>query len=72
MGYLGNIYQEKLYKKHQPKRGPEARLYTAMHGGLMFPAGLLIFAFTPGRGHWSGPVIGLFVVSVLCALGFTE
>lgn len=83
-GYFGNIYQEKLYKRHQPTRGPEARLYTSMHGGLMFPgapyvsqilrevqadpsdtptAGLFIFAFTPGRAHWMGPIIGLFMVS---------
>ena len=27
-------------------------------------AGLFIFAFTPGRTHWMGPVIGLFLVSL--------
>ncbi|THG98765.1 hypothetical protein EW026_g3482 [Hermanssonia centrifuga] len=45
LGGLGNIYQEKLYKKNQPTRGPEARLYIAMVAAITFPAGLFIYAW---------------------------
>lgn len=62
LGYLSNIYQERLYQRHVAKRGPEARLYAAMVGGIMFPFGVFIFAFASGRGHWMGPVVGLVMV----------
>lgn len=62
IGGVTNIYQEKLYKRHVAKRGPEARLYACMVGGLMFPSGIFIFAFSQGRGHWAGPCVGLIVV----------
>ncbi|ORY75032.1 MFS general substrate transporter [Leucosporidium creatinivorum] len=62
LGYFTNLYQEQLYQKHHAKRGPEARLYMSMAGGLIFPAGCWIFAFASGRGHWMGPVVGLVMV----------
>ncbi|KAI5477994.1 Major Facilitator Superfamily protein [Pseudohyphozyma bogoriensis] len=61
LGFLTNIYQEKLYRKNVGTRGPEARLYAACVGGLVLPAGLFIFAFSQGRGHWMGPIIGLLL-----------
>lgn len=37
IGWVANLYQEKLYQKHYAKRGPEARLLMAMLAGLVFP-----------------------------------
>ncbi|KAM0756467.1 MFS general substrate transporter [Meredithblackwellia eburnea MCA 4105] len=59
IGWVTNLYQEKLYRSTVAKRGPEARLYASCVGGLAFPAGLFIFAFSQGRGHWMGPTVGL-------------
>ncbi|KAI5475623.1 hypothetical protein MNV49_001133 [Pseudohyphozyma bogoriensis] len=60
LGFLANFYQERLYQRTVATRGPEARLYASCVGGLLFPIGLIIFAFAPGRTHWMGPVMGLF------------
>ncbi|SCV68698.1 BQ2448_819 [Microbotryum intermedium] len=65
IGFVSNFYQERLYQRYVGTRGPEARLYAALIGGMIFPMGTLIFAFTQGRTHWIGPVIGL----MLCFLG---
>ncbi|KAK4050498.1 hypothetical protein OIO90_005081 [Microbotryomycetes sp. JL221] len=62
IGYGTNYYQEHLYRKYHAIKGPEARLYAAMAGGVIFPIGTLIFAFASGRGHWMGPTIGLVLV----------
>lgn len=62
LGWLTNLYQERLYTHYVAKRGPEARLYACMVGGLLFPSGIFIFAFSQGRGHWIGPCIGLVIV----------
>ncbi len=64
LGGITNLFQERLYAKNVAKRGPEARLYLCMAGGLLFPSGILIFAFSQGRGHWMGPVFGLGCVSL--------
>ncbi|SCZ90779.1 BZ3500_MvSof-1268-A1-R1_Chr1-3g02242 [Microbotryum saponariae] len=65
LGFVSNFYQERLYQRHVATRGPEARLYAALIGGMIFPIGTFIFAFTQGRTHWMGPVIGL----MLCFFG---
>ncbi|GAA5894174.1 hypothetical protein JCM5296_004675 [Sporobolomyces johnsonii] len=62
LGFATNFYQERLYRKHVAKRGPEARLYSSLVGGLVFPAGALILAFSQGRGHWMGPIVGLVLI----------
>ncbi|POY70052.1 hypothetical protein BMF94_6939 [Rhodotorula taiwanensis] len=62
IGFGTNFYQEKLYQKHVATRGPEARLYASLIGGLVFPAGAYILAFSQGRGHWMGPVVGLTMI----------
>ncbi|GAA5918369.1 hypothetical protein JCM1841_002191 [Sporobolomyces salmonicolor] len=62
IGFGSNFYQERLYRKHVAKRGPEARLYSSLVGGLVFPAGALILAFSQGRGHWMGPIVGLVLI----------
>ncbi|KAM0793342.1 hypothetical protein ACM66B_000797 [Microbotryomycetes sp. NB124-2] len=62
IGYVTNYIQEYLYRLKVADKGPEARLYAAMAGGVIFPIGTIIFAFASGRGHWMGPVIGLVLV----------
>ncbi|GAA5908018.1 hypothetical protein JCM8208_004025 [Rhodotorula glutinis] len=61
-GAISSYYQERLYRKNVAKRGPEARLYASLVGGLVFPAGAFILAFSQGRGHWMGPVVGLTMI----------
>ncbi|KAI5481154.1 Major Facilitator Superfamily protein [Pseudohyphozyma bogoriensis] len=62
IGHVTNRYQEKLYQKRVAKQGPEARLYAALVGAVLFPSGLFIFAFSQGRGHWMGPICGLVII----------
>lgn len=62
IGFGANLYQERLYRKHVARRGPEARLYASLVGGLVFPAGAFILAFSQGRGHWMGPVVGVALI----------
>ncbi|GAA5858755.1 hypothetical protein JCM8547_004973 [Rhodosporidiobolus lusitaniae] len=62
IGFGASFYQDKLYRENVAKRGPEARLYASLIGGLVFPAGAFILAFSQGRGHWMGPVVGLTMV----------
>ncbi|GJN92132.1 hypothetical protein Rhopal_005162-T1 [Rhodotorula paludigena] len=59
IGFGTNFIQERMYRSHVAKRGPEARLYASLVGGLVFPAGAFILAFSQGRGHWMGPIVGL-------------
>ncbi|GAA6043247.1 hypothetical protein JCM8097_008485 [Rhodosporidiobolus ruineniae] len=59
IGFGASFYQDKLYRKHVATRGPEARLYASLVGSLVFPAGAFILAFSQGRGHWMGPIVGL-------------
>lgn len=66
IGFLSSYYlQEKWYQKNVVKKGPEARLYLSLIGGILFPIGAFILAFSQGRGHWFGPVVGMFLVSSL-------
>jgi hypothetical protein len=46
LSFLFNFYQEYLYRKHVKTRGPEARLYAAMVGGVCFAVGCFIYAWT--------------------------
>ena len=62
VGFGANLYQERLYRKRVARRGPEARLYASLIGGLVFPAGAFILAFSQGRGHWMGPVVGVALI----------
>jgi len=61
LGMAINLWQERLYNKHYPSRGVEARLYVACYLCWLFPGGIFIVAFSQGRGHWMGPVVGLAV-----------
>jgi len=67
VGFLSNYHQERLYRQagqrapsgHAP---PEARLYWAAVGGLLFPIGTIVFAWT-GKPHihWVVPAIMLCI-----------
>ncbi|KAI0060642.1 MFS general substrate transporter [Artomyces pyxidatus] len=46
LGFISNMHQERLYQKGHQKRGPEARLYWACCGGVLFPIGMFIYAWT--------------------------
>ncbi|KAJ3477006.1 hypothetical protein NLI96_g10762 [Meripilus lineatus] len=60
LGYLTTLYQEVLYKKNVATRGPEARLYASMFAAVLFPAGMLIYAWCTLPGiHWISLTIGI-------------
>ncbi|TFK68727.1 MFS general substrate transporter [Pluteus cervinus] len=46
IGSFSNVFQERLYRKYQKVRGPEARLFGACFSGILFPAAMFLFAFT--------------------------
>ena len=49
-------------RKHYKYRHQEARLYMACFGGILFPAGMLVYAGTATESvHWIGMVIGMIV-----------
>jgi hypothetical protein len=67
IGFLSNYHQEHLYRRaaarsvtgHAP---PEARLYWAAMGGVLFPVGMLVFAWTGTPDiHWAVPAVMLCI-----------
>ena len=67
-GILGNLInpiQERLYAKHYPTKGPEARLYLACAGAIFFPIGCFIYAWTSfPHTNIAGPVVGVTTLMV--------
>lgn len=65
LGFLSNYHQERLYRRAGSESSPpppEARLYWAAIGGLLFPVGTLIFAWTGKPAvHWVVPAIMLCI-----------
>ncbi|KAI0630775.1 MFS general substrate transporter [Trametes polyzona] len=62
-GLAIQLYQEKLYAKYAPKRGPEARLFSACVGAVLFPSGIFIYAWCTFESvHWIGMAMGIFVI----------
>lgn len=43
LGLAISIYTDKLYHREVAQRGAEARMWTGMAGGIMFPVGCWIF-----------------------------
>ena len=67
LGFASNYHQEHLYTKAAMKRKgrapPEARLYWAAYGGLLFPLATFGFAWT-GRPSVPWPVPAVFLCFV--------
>ncbi|KAJ7607992.1 MFS general substrate transporter [Mycena polygramma] len=62
LGFGTNLYQETLYRKYFPSRGPEARLYAACAAAAMFPAGMFIYAWCAQPDiHWIVPILGVML-----------
>ncbi|KAF6753121.1 MFS polyamine transporter [Ephemerocybe angulata] len=62
LGFFANLYQERLYRKHFPSRGIEARLYLACAAGVLFPVGMMIYAWACfPHVHWMGLAVGITV-----------
>ncbi|RPD64468.1 MFS general substrate transporter [Lentinus tigrinus ALCF2SS1-7] len=62
VGEAIQMYQEKLYAKYQPTKGPEARLYSACLAAVLFPVGMFLYAWcTFPSVPWIGMVMGIFV-----------
>ncbi|KAG1776576.1 major facilitator superfamily domain-containing protein, partial [Suillus placidus] len=60
LGYLANVYEERLYKKYVHCKGQEARLYMACVASITLPTGMLIFAWTARADiPWIVPLVGL-------------
>ncbi|KAF8889266.1 MFS general substrate transporter [Infundibulicybe gibba] len=62
IGFCTNFYQESLYQKYFPKRGPEARLYMACVAALFLPIGMFIYAWSSFTFvHWIAQAVGITV-----------
>ncbi|KDQ50141.1 hypothetical protein JAAARDRAFT_186488 [Jaapia argillacea MUCL 33604] len=62
LGLLTNLYQERLYQKYFPTRGPEARLYCACAAAVLFPIGMFIYAWSSFPFvHWLGLAFGITI-----------
>ncbi|ODO01705.1 hypothetical protein I350_06531 [Cryptococcus amylolentus CBS 6273] len=64
IGLFAQFHQESLYRraaiKHNGKAPPEARLYWAAYGGLLFPLALYVYAWTGQPSvHWAVPGVAL-------------
>ncbi len=63
-GFISNLHQDHLYAQKAAKHGgrapPEARLYWAAYGGLLFPLATFAFAWT-GRPDIPWPVPAMFL-----------
>ncbi|EDR05708.1 MFS polyamine transporter [Laccaria bicolor S238N-H82] len=60
LGFLTNLYQERLYHKNVLTRGPEARLYGACFAAILLPTAMFIYAWSSFTFvHWSVQAIGI-------------
>ncbi|WVQ81596.1 hypothetical protein IAT38_003720 [Cryptococcus sp. DSM 104549] len=65
IGFCSLFHQEYLFRrsarKHNGRAPPEARLYWAAYGGLLFPLSMYIYAWTgqAGKVHWAVPAVML-------------
>ncbi len=63
LGNLMNPLQEFLYRRNFPTRGPEARLYLACAGAIMFPVGCFIYGWTSYSDvSIAGPIVGVIIL----------
>ncbi|SPO41362.1 related to multidrug resistant protein [Pseudozyma flocculosa] len=63
LGNLLNPLQERMYARNFPKRGPEARLYSACVGAVAFPVGCFIYGWTSySHVSMAGPIVGVVVL----------
>ncbi|KAI0700142.1 MFS general substrate transporter [Cerioporus squamosus] len=63
VGEAIQIYQERLYAKYHPTKGPEARLFSACLAAILFPAGMFIYAWCTFQSvPWIGMAMGIFVI----------
>ncbi|KAG1767680.1 MFS general substrate transporter [Suillus occidentalis] len=60
IGFVLNMHQEKLYRKHFPIKGQEARLYMPCVAAVVLPVSMFIYAWTASPNiPWIAPLIGL-------------
>ncbi|OJA21192.1 hypothetical protein AZE42_01354 [Rhizopogon vesiculosus] len=60
LGYLANVYQERMYHKYVHRKAQEARLYIACVASIVLPTGMLLFAWTARPNiPWMVPLVGL-------------
>ncbi|OAX41055.1 MFS general substrate transporter [Rhizopogon vinicolor AM-OR11-026] len=60
IGFLANMYQERLYQRRFQHKGQEARLYTACAASVLFPTGMIVVSLTARADIlWIVPLIGL-------------
>ena len=63
LGQLTNGLQDYLYARYFPTKGPEARLYLSMVGGVLFPIGCFIYAWTSFPNvSIVGPIVGITIL----------
>ncbi|KAF8993764.1 MFS general substrate transporter [Cyathus striatus] len=62
IGFASNFYQEHLYRKNFPTRGPEARLYSACFVAILLPISMFIYAWCSfSHVHWISLCIAITI-----------
>ncbi|KAF9482569.1 MFS polyamine transporter [Pholiota conissans] len=62
LGFASNFYQERLYQRNFPRRGPEARLYLTCFAAVIIPVGMLIYAWSSfAKIPWISLAIGITI-----------
>ncbi|KAK0568983.1 hypothetical protein OC861_001420 [Tilletia horrida] len=65
LGFCTTFIQEALYRRNVLRKGPEARLYAACAGGVLFSVGCFIYGWTSFRTvSIAGPIVGLLVLTL--------
>ncbi|KAG1794977.1 MFS general substrate transporter [Suillus variegatus] len=60
IGFIANMYQESLYRKHYSTKRQEARLYMPCVAAVVLPVSMLIYAWTASPNiPWIVPLIAL-------------
>ncbi|KAF9078033.1 MFS polyamine transporter [Rhodocollybia butyracea] len=63
IGFATNFYQDHLYRKNFPTRGPESRLYLACCAAVLVPCGMFIYAWsTFSHVPWIALAIGITIL----------
>jgi MFS family permease len=60
IGFSTNYIQDAVYRRMFPRKGPEARLYSACVAAVLFPVGCFIYAWTSYADvSIAGPIVGI-------------
>ncbi|CAD6573954.1 MAG: hypothetical protein CYPHOPRED_005241 [Cyphobasidiales sp. Tagirdzhanova-0007] len=62
LGLSIDCFTQRLYRRDVSSKGPEARMWNGMIGGILFPVGCWLYAWTAVPSiHWIVPTLGILI-----------